>query len=159
MSFVGYESTVYPLDKMRGHLEGIAASSDPDAILVHLNAINLEMDKIWDKLPENKNPVWIFKTETTNFLRIKADITSMMSSIETISAVPEDSSAYHTGMIDLKTRAINIRENVMDATPYMYVSISNILYSTIWIAVIIGIFAALKRKKDQLTTFDEASGV
>jgi hypothetical protein len=28
-----------------------------------------------------------------------------------------------------------------------------------WIAVIIGIFAMLKRKKDQLTMADEASGI
>jgi hypothetical protein len=47
----------------------------------------------------------------------------------------------------------------MDATPYMYVSVSNIVFSTMWIAVIIGIFAVLKRKKDQLATIDEASGV
>jgi len=43
----------------------------------------------------------------------------------------------------------------MDATPYMYVSVSNIVFSTMWIAVIIGIFTALKRKKDQLTKLDE----
>lgn len=159
MSFAGYESTVYPLDKIRGHLEGILGTSDPDTILFHLNAINLEIDKIWDKLPENKNPVWIFSTETTNFVRIKSDIATMVSSIETISAVPEDSSAYHTGMLDIKTRATSLRENIMDATPYMYVSVSNIIFSTVWIAAIIGIFAILKRKKEQLKAYDSSEDV
>jgi len=47
----------------------------------------------------------------------------------------------------------------MDATPYMFVSVSNIVFSTMWIAAILGIFTALKRKKDQLTAIDEAIGV
>ncbi len=62
-------------------------------------------------------------------------------------------------MLDMNDRATLLKENIMDATPYMYVSVSNIVFSTMWIAVIIGIFAVLKRKKDQLATIDEASGV
>jgi hypothetical protein len=42
----------------------------------------------------------------------------------------------------------------MDATPYMYVSIANVFSSVVWIAVIIGIFAALKRKRTQLKESD-----
>jgi len=106
-----------------------------------------------------KNPVWIFPTESTNLLRIENDVDSMITSIDKISTVPKDSSAYHTGMLDMNDRATLLKENIMDATPYMYVSISNIVFSTMWIAVIIGIFAVLKRKKDQLATIDEASGV
>jgi len=43
----------------------------------------------------------------------------------------------------------------MDATPYMYVSPANMMFSAIWIAAIIGIFALLKRKKEQLKKEDE----
>jgi len=57
-------------------------------------------------------------------------------------------------MLDIKINAVLIRDNIVDATPYMYASISNILYSTIWIAVVIGIFAVLKRKKEQLADVD-----
>ncbi len=112
-----------------------------------------------EKLPESKNPVWIFPTESTNFQRIENDVDTMIASIDKISAVPKDSSAYHTGMLDINGRANNIQTNVMDATPYMYVSVSNMVFSTIWIAAILGIFAALKRKKDQLKTYDEVDGV
>jgi hypothetical protein len=83
----------------------------------------------------------------------------MITSIGKISIVPKDSSAYHTGMLDMNDRATLLKENIMDATPYMYVSVNNIVFSTIWIAVIIGIFAVLKRKKDQLTPLDESLGV
>jgi nucleoside recognition membrane protein YjiH len=68
-------------------------------------------------------------------------------------------SALKTGILDINAQATILKENLMDATPYMYVSVSNIVFSTLWIAVIIGIFAALKRKKDQITMVDEASGV
>ena len=154
MSFVGYSSTVYPLDQIRGHLEGITSTSDPKTIQKHIEAINTHLDEIWDKLPESKNPVWIFPTETTNFKRIKANIQDMSEQLEVISSVPRDSSTYNTGMLDIKANAVTLRENIMDATPYMYVSVSNIIFSSIWIAAIIGIFAFLKRKKEQLKEID-----
>jgi len=106
-----------------------------------------------------KNPVWIFPTESTNFLRIEGDVDSMIFTLAKISVIPRDSSAYHTGMLDINEQAKILKINIMDATPYSYVSVSNIVFSTLWIAIIIGIFAALKRKKDQLATYDEAPGV
>jgi len=152
MSYTGYQNDVYPLDLSRGLLERIMATSDPKTILVDLNAIK-------EHLPEEGNPVWIFATDSTNFGRIQADLDSMILTVEKISAVPKDSSAFHTGMLDVKERAENIRENVMDATPYMYVSFSNILFTSIWIAAILGIFAILKRKKEQLKAYDASEDV
>ena len=168
MAIYGYNEDIYPLDRMRGHFDGIVGSSDPVVIKAHLVDIKGDLVLVMEKLDETKNldgevigknPVWIFPTESTNFLRIESDVDSMIASIDKISTVPKDSSAYHTGMLDINARSTLLKENIMDATPYMYVSVSNIVFSTLWIAVIIGIFAALKRKKDQLTTFDETSGV
>ncbi|MCV0372140.1 MAG: glycosyltransferase family 2 protein [Nitrosarchaeum sp.] len=159
MAFNGYNSDIYPIDRMRGHLDGIIATSDPSALQSHIVAIKQDLAIIMEHLPEdNKNPVWIFPTPSTDFLRIESNINNMEQSIARISAVPKDSSAYHTGMIDVHDRALLIKTNLMDATPYMYVSISNVLFSTIWIAAIIGIFAALKRKKEQFKEIDD-SGV
>ncbi|MFQ5782236.1 MAG: cellulose synthase family protein [Nitrosopumilus sp.] len=163
MAITGYNSDIYPLDRMRGHFDGIVGSSDPAAIRAHLVAIQADLDTIIEKVPEStnvsgeiaKNPVWLFPTESTNFLRIQSDVTTMLASIEKISTVPKDSSAYHTGMLDINDRSLLLRQNIMDATPYMYVSVANIVFSTIWIVAILGIFAALKRKKDQLKEADE----
>ncbi len=168
MAIYGYNVDIYPLDRMRGHFDGIVGSSDPLVIRAHLVEIKQDLTAVMVNIGETtndegeiigKNPVWIFPTESTNLLRIENDVDSMITSIEKISTVPKDSSAYHTGMLDMNDRATLLKENIMDATPYMYVSISNIVFSTMWIAVIIGIFAVLKRKKDQLATIDEASGV
>ena len=159
MAFTGYNSDIYPIDRMRGHMDGIIGTSDPIALQSHISAIKQDLAIVMDHLPENnKNPVWIFPTPSTDFLRIENNILNMEQSIEKISTVPKDSSAYHTGMIDVHNRALLIKTNLMDATPYMYVSISNVLFSTVWIAAIIGIFAALKRKKEQFKEIDD-SGV
>lgn len=121
------------------------------------------MKPLIEKLPEtidtdnniiSKNPVWVFPTESTNFIRIHNDVTSMLQSVENISMIPQDNSAYHTGMLDINDRASLLRLNIMDATPYMYVSIANVFSSIVWIAVIIGIFTALKRKRTQLKESD-----
>jgi len=164
MAIYGYGTDIYPLDRMRGNLDGIVGSSDPVAIKVHLLAIQTDLAYVMEDLPEttnangeviSKNPVWMFPTESTNFLRIENAIGSMTETIDKLSVIPKDSSAYNTGMLDINSRAISLHTDIMDATPYMYVSIQNIAFSTIWIAAILGIFAALKRKKDQLKEADE----
>jgi cellulose synthase/poly-beta-1,6-N-acetylglucosamine synthase-like glycosyltransferase len=159
MAINGYHADVYPLDRIRGNLDGIIGSADPVAIKTHLTAIKQDLTIVMEKLPESKNPVWVFPTESTSFLRISRDVDNMIVNVETISGVSEDSAAFQTGMTNIGERSLALRQNIMDATPYMFVSVSNIVFSTMWIAAILGIFAALKRKKDQLTSFDEATGV
>ncbi|MFB5629517.1 MAG: glycosyltransferase [Nitrosarchaeum sp.] len=159
MAINGYHSDVYPLDRIRGNLDGIIGSTDPIMIKTHLTAIKQDLVIVMDKLPESKNPVWVFPTESTNFIRINNDIDHLMLNAETLSGISKDSAAFQTGISNIGERSLSIRQNIMDATPYMFVSISNIVFSTMWIAAILGIFAALKRKKDQLTAFDEAAGV
>ncbi len=164
MAITGYNTDIYPLDRIRGNLDGVVGTSDPAALRAHLIAIQTDLEIVMEKLPETtntngdviaKNPVWIFPTEDTNFVRIQNAVDTMLASVDKISTVPKDSSAYHTGMLDLNDRALALREDVMSATPYMYVSVANIVFATIWIAAIIGIFSALKRKKEQLKEADD----
>ena len=164
MAVSGYNSDIYPLDRIRGNLDGIVSSSDPLVIHDHLMAIQSDLDLVMVNIPETtdangkviaKNPVWIFSTESTNFLRIQNNIDTMITSVDELSSLSKDNSAYHTGMLDINDRALLLKINVMDATPYMYVSPENMMMSIIWVAVIIGIFAVLKKKKEQLQTEDE----
>jgi hypothetical protein len=168
MAIYGYNQDIYPLDRIRGHFDGIIGSSDPVAIQTHLIAIKQDLTIVMADMAQTtndngeiigKNPVWIFPTESTNFLRIESNVDSMIASLKQISVVPRDSSAYHTGMLAITEQSKILTINIMDATPYSYVSVSNIVFSTLWIAVIIGIFAALKRKKDELAAYDETPGV
>jgi len=162
MAISGYNNDIYPLDRIRGNLDGVIASSDPKIIHNHLVAIQTDLDLVMINIPETidangivaKNPVWMFGTESTNFLRIQNNIDTMITSVNEISSISKDNSAYHTGMLDITDRATLLKINIMDATPSMYVSPANILSSIIWVAAIIGIFAVLKRKKEQLKKVD-----
>ena len=164
MAISGYNTDIYPLDRIRGNLDGIISSSDPLVIHDHLVSIQSDLDLVMTTLPETidtngkvvaKNPVWIFSTESTNFLRIQNNIDTMITSVNEISSISKDNSAYHTGMLDVNDRALLLKINIMDATPYMYVSPANMMLSAIWVAVLIGIFIVLKRKKEQLQREDE----
>ena len=163
MAISGYNTDIYPLDRIRGNLDGIVSSSDPVVIRDHLVAIQADLDLVMANLPEttnengivSKNPVWLFGTESTNFIRIQNNVNAMYAGLDEISSIPKDNPAYHTGMIDVHDRASLLQINIMDATPYMYVSPANMMFSAIWIVAIIGIFAILKRKKEQLQKEDE----
>ncbi|MEM4252430.1 MAG: glycosyltransferase family 2 protein [Candidatus Nitrosotenuis sp.] len=152
MAYQGYKTDVYPLDISRGKLDRIAGGNNPIQMLEDLRDVKTQ-------LPKKGNPVWIFPTDTTNFDRIQADIDSMMETIVSVQNEPKNSEAFNTAMLDIHSRAIMIRQNLMDATPYMYASFSNIIFSSIWIAAILGIFAILKRKKEQLKSYDKSEDV
>ncbi len=163
MAISGYNNDIYPLDRIRGNLDGVITSSDPLVIHDHLVSIQSDLDLVMINIPETidtngkviaKNPVWIFSTESTNFLRIQNNIDTMVASVNEISSISKDNSAYHTGMIDITERALLLKINIMDATPSMYVSPANIISSIIWVAAIVGIFSVLKRKKEQLKKVD-----
>lgn len=152
MAYIGYHNDVYPVDLSRGLLDRIMVSSDPQTILADLKTIQ-------GYLPEEGNPVWIFPTPSTDFTLIQRDLDIMIASVENINTVPRDSSSFNTGMIKVHGEAEALRQNLVDATPYMYVSFSNIVLSAVWIAAILGIFAVLKRKKEQLQTQDATEGI
>jgi len=164
MAISGYNTDIYPLDRIRGNLDGIASSSDPNVIRDHLVAIQTDLDVVMVNIPDTvdangkliaKNPVWIFSTESTNFLRIQNNIDTMITSVNEIASISKDNSAFHTGMLDINDRAELLKTNVMDSTPYMYVSPENMMMSVVWVAVVIGIIILLKRKKEQLQKIDE----
>lgn len=165
MAFAGYNEDIYPLDRIRGNLDGIISSSDSVVIGNHLADIQSDLNLIMDDLPDitdstgkvvSKNPVWIFSTESTNFLRIQNNVDTMTQDVNYVTSISKDNSAYHTAILDIHSRAASLKVNVMDATPYMYVSISNMLFGVIWIAAILGIFTVLKKRKDQLQTIDNS---
>jgi cellulose synthase/poly-beta-1,6-N-acetylglucosamine synthase-like glycosyltransferase len=164
MAISGYNSDIYPLDRIRGNLDGVRSSSDPAVVRAHLVTIQSDLEIVMANLPEttdsdgkviSKNPVWIFGTESTNFIRIQNNIASMISDIDQFASLSKTTDDYSTGMLDINDRTLLLRVNIMDATPYMYVSPANMMLSVVWLAAIIGIFAVLKRKKEQLNKSDE----
>ena len=148
MAFEEYGSTIYPLDQSRGILLRIQATSDPQSIENDLRMVQ-------NLLPKSGNPVWIFPTQDTDFGMMQKDLDTMLSTISVISTTSPDSAAFHTGMLNIHYQSSTIVFNLLDATPYMYASVSNLLFGSIWVAVIIGIFALLKKKKQSFELADE----
>ncbi len=142
-SFEGYRTTVYPLDLSRGYLSDIARETAPGQVseIASMAA---------GALPTEGNPVWIFPTAETDFALMQAALAQMRQTADSLGSADTSSAAYHTGMSSIKQSALEIRENIVNATPYMYVSITNILLACVWIAGLLVVFTALKRKKSQL---------
>ena len=152
MAYTGYENDVYPIDLSRGLLDRIMVSSNPETIVADLKAIQVY-------LPEEGNPVWIFRTDSSDWGRIQADLDNMIVNVVLLASLPRDSSVFNTGMIDVSDRALVLQESLEDLTPYVYVDFMNIVLTTVWIAGILVIFAVLNKKKKQLQTSDMSDGI
>lgn len=152
MAYTGYENDVYPIDLSRGLLDRIMVSSNPQTIVADLKAIQVH-------LPEDGNPVWIFRTDSSDWGRIQQDLDDMIVNVQLLASLPRDSSVFNTGMIDVSDRALVLQESLEDLTPYVYVDFMNIVLTTVWIAGILVIFAVLNKKKQQLQTSDMSDGI
>ena len=83
----------------------------------------------------------------------------MIQSVDSVRNEPSNSQSLNVAMLDIHSRAIQLRQNLMDATPYLYASLTNMIFSSIWIAVILGIFAMVKRKRESLKSFDRQEDI
>lgn len=145
----GYRTDVYPLDLARGYLSDIIRVTGPEQIAQTAGLVS-------ESLPKDGNPVWLFPTGETDFGLMQSSLEAMQNTARDITDTDRTSAAYHTGMTNIRMSAIEMRENIVDATPYVYVSITNIVLGFIWMGAILGVFAALKRKKDQMEKIDVA---
>lgn len=145
--FEGYRTDVYPLDLSRGYLSEIIRESGPVQVS---EFIQLTIES----LPPEGNPVWLFPTSETDFGLMQSSLGIMRDTTEGIAETDRTSAAYHTGMTNVRMSAMEIRQNIVDATPYMYVSVTNILLGCFWMVAILGVFAVLKRKKSSLEKVD-----
>ena len=138
LSFNYFQYAVQPLNSSYDHLDKIISSSDPIFIHIHLYELKYRLAEVMRNLPENKNPVWLFPTESTNFLRMQNDVDVMLTSVDNLSAIPKYSSAYHTGMLDINSRSMVLKSNLLDAKVFMYVSPANLSFTLMWLVGVIG---------------------
>ena len=126
---VFYQDTIKPLELTQAHLDMIMGTSDPETIKANLIEVKQNLSLVMENMETRtdidgreigKNPVWIFPTESTNFLRIENDVDRIIETNNYISTVPIDTSAFHTGMLDINSRSMTVKENIQEAIPYMY---------------------------------------
>ena len=149
MAYYGYQNTIYPLDKAMGYLSRAESSQKPEMLAYYIIQVK-------QLLPKEGNPVWSFQTPRTDFGLIQNELDAMISRANSISLLEPNSAAYNTGLEDIHASIKVIDTDLEEATPYLYVSFTNILLSAIWIAVIMLIFAALKRSRAKFKEYETA---
>lgn len=142
MAYYGYATAIYPIDMALGNLARAESAQSPVELADYVYAAKTT-------LPKEGNPVWSFPTHRTDFGLIQEELDRIMSRASSISSVEPHSSAYNTGMNDMHMSVDAIQENLIEAMPYIYVSTTNIAMSAVWIAVILGIFAVMRRGRSQ----------
>lgn len=137
--YFGYQNAIYPLDKAMGYLSRAESAQTPHMIADYLRPVK-------HFLPKEGNPMWSFPNARTDFGLIQNDLEAMLARTNFISSAEPNSAAYNTGLEDLHSSIKVIESNLEEATPYIYVSFTNIILSGLWISVIILIFAAMSRR-------------
>lgn len=148
MAYIGYASSVYPLEKARGYIVVAITSNSPTTMLEYV----LEIEQL---VPENGNPVWVFPTPRTDFGMMHKSIDEIKERLRVIATLPRDSEAFNTGMSDVRGQLAQLEDNIREAVPYVYVSFQNVVLSAIWITVILAIFTLMKRGKARIERFED----
>jgi len=134
----GYYEAIYPVDKANGYLARAESAQTPAELASFVRMAKRE-------LPDSGNPVWSFPTAKTDFGLIHRTLDDMIARANSVSTLEPYSTEYNTGMADMHATLKTIQEDLIEATPYLFVSINNIMFSAVWIAVILALFAVMRR--------------
>ncbi len=138
IALYGYQQAIYPVDKANGYLSRAESAQTPEELASYVRAAKRE-------LPESGNPVWGFPTARTDFGLMHRTLDDMLARANSISSLEPYSTEYNTGMADMHATLKTIQEDLIEATPFLYVSVNNIMFSAVWIAVILALFAIMRR--------------
>jgi hypothetical protein len=138
LAYYGYETSIYPVDLANGYLDRAQSAGSPEDMQKYV----MEAKKL---LPESGNPVWSFPTPRTDFGLIQASLDEIVSRCNAIASLERHSSAYNTGMTDMRNSLNSLQIDLNDIMPYLYVSSTNVMFSCIWIGVILFMFAVGRR--------------
>jgi hypothetical protein len=142
MAFYGYQQAIYPVDSSIGYLSRAETAQTPEDLAGYVVKAKRE-------LPETGNPVWSFPTARTDFSLIQGELDRILSRANSISSLEIYSTEYNTGMTDMHASLRALQEDLTDALPYMYASFTNIIISSVMIAVVLLVIAVMRRGKSR----------
>jgi hypothetical protein len=138
IAYQGYISAIYPANMALGFLIRAQSAQTPDQIAEYM-----ELTK--NSLPEEGNPVWLFQTVRTDFVLIQATLDDVIVRADLAKSMDPHSAAYNVAMIDMHDTADALEANLLEALPYMFVSLGNMIFASMWVLAIIAIFAAMRK--------------
>ncbi len=143
VAYYGYQTTIFPVNKALGFVFRAQSAQTPEQFAEYV-----ELTKV--HLPLEGNPVWLFQTVRTDFGMIRLALDDMLLRAESAESMGPHSEAYNIAMKDLHDSADGIEANLLEALPYTYVSFGNMILSGIWVAVIISVFAAMRKASSRV---------
>jgi hypothetical protein len=140
MAFFGYQQAIYPIDTALGFLARAETAQTPEDLASFVTRAQRAM-------PESGNPVWSFPTARTDFALIQAELDRIVSRANSISSLETYSTEYNTGMTDMHASLRALQEDLIEAMPYLYVSFTNIMISSVWIGIVLLVILVMRRGK------------
>src|SRR5579885_2442200 len=148
MALYGYQTTIYPIDKAIGYLERAQSSQTPEEIASYVQQAK-------ELLPKSGNPVWSFPTARTDFGLIQNELDNIQLRTMSMSGLGEHSFGYNTGMRDMHLSLDAIGNQIGIAMPFVYVSFTTIVLSTIWIVVIVFAISSMRNGRAEKQELEE----
>jgi hypothetical protein len=140
VAYYGYYVNIYPLQMAAGYLVRAESAQTPEQLTEYLRLAERS-------LPESGNPVWIFPTIRTDFTLMQNQLGYMLDRAQMLTSISPQNEAYNAAMLDLHSAAEELEYNLDEAIPFMYISPTNIAISAGWVAVIMGVFAAMRHAR------------
>jgi cellulose synthase/poly-beta-1,6-N-acetylglucosamine synthase-like glycosyltransferase len=146
IAYVGYQNTVYPIDKAVAYLGRAETTQTPDLFVDYVNLAR-------QNLPREGNPVWPFATAKTDFSSIQTELDALILRGRLVSYLEPNSASYNTALIDMHNSVQKISSNLADAIPFMYINMINVILVSLWILMILVVIKFVTRRKERLNEF------
>ncbi|HKZ61706.1 MAG TPA: glycosyltransferase [Nitrososphaera sp.] len=140
IAYYGYQSTMHPVNQAIGFVARAQTAQTPEQLAEYV-----ELTK--ELMPAKGNPVWLFSTARTDFEQIQTNLDGIIFRAESASAMVPHSEQYNMAMRDMHQSANVIKLSLMEAVPYMYISLTNIVMAGVWVAAVIAMFAAMRKAR------------
>jgi len=138
VAYYGYQNTIYPVDKSIGLLYRAESAQTSQEVANYVSEAKT-------LIPKSGNPVWSFPTARTDFGLIQNELSNIIARSNSLSSMQPQSADYNTGLVDMHATIKVIEENLIESMPYLFVSFANVILSSLWIGVILLIFAVMRR--------------
>jgi hypothetical protein len=138
IAYYGYQNTMYILDKAVGFIARAETAQSPEQIAQYIKLTQ-------NLIPTEGNPVWLFPTSRTDFALIQADLDSIVLRADLASAMDPHSEIYNVVIRDMHVSTESIKTDLLVVIPYTYISLTNVILAGLWVAIIIAIFAAMRK--------------
>jgi hypothetical protein len=147
IALYGYQQAIYPVDTSLGYLARAETAQTPEDLASYVILAKRA-------LPDEGNPVWSFPTARTDFALIQAELDRILSRANSISSLETYSTEYNTGMTDMHSSLRAIQEDLVESIPYLYVSFTNIIISSVWIGIVLMIILVMRRGKAKYKEYE-----